>query len=260
MNGTDSDKIICIIQARMGSTRLPGKVLLDLAGEPVLARIIERVKKSKLIDKIIIATSEKKDDDAIAGLGARLGVEIFRGSENDVLDRYYQAAKKYNYKNVVRVTGDCPLIDPEIIDQVIGLYREAGVDYVTNVIPPTFPDGLDTEIFSFAALEKAWREAKLNSGREHVTVYMWQNPGKFKQTHLNNSVDLSAKRWVLDNPEDYEVMKMVYEDLYNKNPKFRMKDLLAWFGLHPEIEDLNKRIGRNEGLAKSLKEDKIIDN
>ncbi|MFA6171600.1 MAG: glycosyltransferase family protein [Patescibacteria group bacterium] len=254
------DKVLCIIQARMGSSRLPGKVLLDLAGEPVLARIIERVKKSKLIDKIIIATSGKKDDDEIDRLGTKLGIDVFRGSENDVLDRYYQVAKHYGYGHIVRVTGDCPLIDPGIIDEVISLYRLEDVDYATNVIPPTYPDGLDAEIFSFAALEKAWREAKLNSGREHVTVYMWQNPGKFKQAHLNNSVDLSAKRWVLDNPEDYEVMKSVYEKLYANNPEFRMKDLLMWFGLHPEIEDLNKKIGRNEGLAKSLKEDKIIDN
>jgi len=250
-----SRKNLCIIQARYNSTRLPGKVLLLLQNKTVLEHILKRVGQAKKIDKVIVATGEKQENDKIADLCKNLEVDCFRGSEDDVLDRYYQAANKYNFSNIVRITGDCPLIDPYIIDKVAELFEKEGLDYATNVIPPTYPDGLDTEIFSFDALKTAWRRAVLKSNREHVTVYLWQNQSLFKQKHLKNNIDLSAKRWTLDNPEDFEVIENVYNNLYPSNPNFRMGDVLKFFSQHPEIEKINFGITRNEGLAKSFKED-----
>lgn len=252
-----SKEILCIIQARTASTRLPNKVLLSLGKKAVLEQIVERVKDSKKIDKIIVATSEKKEDNKIAELCQKIDIDCFRGSENDVLDRYYQAAKHFDFSNIVRITGDCPLIDPEIIDEVIGLFQNEKLDYAANVIPPTFPDGLDAEIFSFEALERAWRETKMKSEREHVTIYMWQNPELFKQKHLNSPIDLSGKRWTLDNPEDYEFINKIYEGLYSAKPKFRLKDVLEFLEANSELEKINQNIKRNEGLEKSLKEDEI---
>lgn len=251
-------KNLCLIQARTGSTRLPGKVLLPLGGKTVIEQVLARASQAKKIDKVILATTDKKEDDALEKICLNAGIECYRGSETDVLDRYYRAARQFAAENIIRLTGDCPLIDPEIIDEVIGLYENSGVDYATNVIPPTFPDGLDTEIFSFVALEKAWREAKLASQREHVTVYIWQHPEIFKQIHLRNDIDLSARRWALDNQEDYEFMKQVFDKLYPVKPDFRLVDLLEFFAKHPEIEKINNMIDRNKGLEKSFKEDKII--
>jgi len=251
------NKNLCLIQARMASTRLPGKVLMDLKGKTVLERLIERVRRAKKIDKIVVATTIDKKDDAIAAVCEKIGVDYFRGSETDVLDRYYQAAKKFGCQNIIRITGDCPLIDPTVVDQVIEFYEQENLDYAANTNPPTYPDGLDTEIFSMAALEKAWREAKLPSNREHVTVYIWQHPELFKQKFLKNAVDLSAKRWTLDNPEDYEFIKKVYDALYPAKPDFTMNDILEFLKANPEIETINQGIARNEGLAKSFKEDEL---
>jgi len=249
--------VAVIIQARMGSTRLPKKVLLNLQGKSVLEHIINRVKKAKKIDKVIVATTIDKEDDRIAELCEKIGIDYYRGSENDVLDRYYQAAKKFGFKNIIRITGDCPLIDPGVIDKVVELYEKENLDYATNIMPPTFPDGLDTEIFSFASLEKAWSEAKLKSNREHVTVYIWQHPDLFKQKHIKNEVDLSDKRWTLDNPEDYEFIKQVYDNLYSSKPDFKTEDILQFLKANPEIEKINQGIKRNEGFEKSLNEDKL---
>lgn len=251
-------KNLCIIQARYGSTRLPGKVLLPLGGKTVIEQVISRTNQVKKIDKIILATTTKKEDNALEQICLKAGTDCFRGSEDDVLDRYYQAAKKFGGKNIIRITGDCSLVDPEIIDKVIDLYEKSGVAYATNVIPPTFPDGLDTEIFSFEVLEKAWRETKMTSQREHVTIFLWQHPEIFKQKHLNNEIDLSAHRWVLDNPEDYEFIKQVFAKLYPVKPNFKLADLLEFFANNPEIEKINNMINRNEGLKKSIREDKII--
>ena len=247
-----------IIQARTDSIRLPNKVLLKLQGKSVLEHIIKRVSEAKKMDKVIVATTSKSENNKIVDVCKKLNIDYFRGSEEDVLDRYYQAAKQFGFSDVIRITGDCPMIDPEIIDQVIGLYQRKNLDYATNVIPPTFPDGLDVEVFSQKVLEKSWKEAKLKSEREHVTVYMWQNPNLFKQNHLKNNTDLSSHRWVLDNPEDYEFMKRVYNKLYPIQPNFRLRDLLKFFSKNPKIEKINEGIKRNEGMEKSFKEDKIL--
>ncbi len=251
-------KNLCIVQAKCGSKRLPRKVLLPLGDKSEIEHVLLRTAQAKKIDKVILATTENKEDNLVALKCVAAGFEVFRGSENDVLDRYYQAAKKFGAENIIRITGDCPLIDPEVVDKVIDLYEKSGVEYATNVIPPTFPDGLDTEIFSFDALEKAWRETKMASEREHVTIYLWRHPEIFKQVHLQNDIDLSSHRWCLDNPEDYEFMKQVFEKLYPAKPNFRLNDLLEFIEANPEIGKVNAMISRNEGLKKSLEEDKII--
>lgn len=251
-------RVAAIIQARMGSSRLPGKVMADICGKPSLWHIVNRLKHVPEIDLVAVATSTNHENDIVEEYCRTELVPCFRGSEDDVLDRYYQAAKKFSLSDIVRITGDCPMIDPEVIDKVIDLYQGEYLDYASNVIPPTFPDGLDAEIFSIKALERTWKETTLKSEREHVTVYMWQNPNLFKQNHLQNKIDLSKRRWTLDEPRDYKFMEETFNRLYPIYPKFRLKDLLKFFDDHPEIEKINNDINRNEGLEKSFKEDNIL--
>jgi spore coat polysaccharide biosynthesis protein SpsF (cytidylyltransferase family) len=250
-------KIICIIQARFNSTRLPGKVLFDLEGKTVLERVVERVSGSSLIDKIIVATTLCEEDSKITRLCSAKGIDTYRGSEEDVLDRYYQAAKLMDAYNIVRITADCPLIDPKIIDKVIKTHLESKADYTSNILKETFPDGQDIEIFNFQALEKAWKNAKLTSEREHVTPFIRNNPGLFKLVNVENKEDLSSQRWTLDENRDYELIKSVYGYFNKKKIDFGMKDILKFIRKHPELEAINAAIARNEGYVKSLKEDKL---
>ena len=180
--------VLAIVQARMDSTRLPGKVLKEVNGKPLIEILFQRLSRSKEIDEIILATSKNLENDRLAETVEKLGFDVFRGSENDVLDRYYQAAKPYSPKAVVRITGDCPIIDPQLVDKVISLYKESNVDYASNTDPPTYPDGLDTEVFSFAVLEAAHRQAEEPFEREHVTPFILAN-GQFKRI---NYVDLDS--------------------------------------------------------------------
>lgn len=250
--------IAAVIQARLGSTRLPGKVLLDLEGKRVLERVIERVKSGNLIDDVIVATTIKKEDLKIVKLCADIGISVYCGSEDDVLDRYYQAARLFKIEHIVRITSDCPLIDPDIIDEVINLHLGEKADYTSNTLKETYPDGEDVEVITFEALRKAWRDSSLASEREHVTPYIRKNPDKFKLANLECSEKLYQKRWTLDNPEDYEFIKIVYKNLYNRNPIFGMGEILEFLNERPEIEKINKMIKRNEGYLKSLKEDKTL--
>lgn len=252
-------KIIAIIQARLGSTRLPGKVMLDLEGKTVLERVIERVKASRLINDVVVATTIEKKDLKIVGLCAANGISVYCGSEDDVLDRYYQAARLVGADRIVRITSDCPLIDPIIIDEVISSHLREKADYTSNGLKETFPDGLDTEVFSFKALKTAWKNAKLKSEREHVTPYIRNNMNIFKLTNFEYKEDLSKKRWTLDNPEDYEFIKNIYANIYFKNHLFGMKEILEFLQNNPEIEKINQNIMRNEGYLRSLKHDEIID-
>lgn len=249
-------KATAIIQARWSSTRLPGKVLLPILGKTILAYVIERVKKAKKINKIIVATTVKCEDEKIARLAQRLKVNTYRGSENDVLDRFYQAARQFRAKHIVRITADCPLIDPEVIDKVIDCYFKSGADYCSNTLEITFPDGQDTEVFSFWALQEAWQNAKLLSEREHVTPYIKKNPERFKLVSVKNEVDLSEKRWTLDTKEDFKFTKAVLEALYPKSSDFTMKDVLRFLEENRHLEEINKHITRDEGYLKSLKEDR----
>ena len=250
--------VIAIVQARMGSTRLPGKVLLNLENQTVLEHVIERVKSSKHIDDVIVATTISKDDLRIVVLCANLGISIYCGSEDDVLDRYYQAAKLFKADNIVRITSDCPVIDPKIIDDAITLHLKNNADYTSNTLNETYPDGEDVEVFTFAALKTAWKNAKLVSEREHVTPYIRNNPDVFKYTSLEYKGNLSQKRWTLDNAEDLEFLRLVYKYLYSKNSLFGMDDILSLIDEKPEIEEINHHIIRNEGYLKSLREDDII--
>ncbi len=247
--------ITAIIQARTGSTRLPNKVLLSLMGKPMLAHVIERVQASQKIEQVILATTTHESDDALADLADSLGVACYRGSENDVLDRYYQAAKLHQASVVVRITGDCPVIDPAVIDRTIGLFESANYAYVNNFLHRTYPDGLDTEVFTFAALETAWQEARLPSEREHVTPYLYKHPEKFPQAGLVQAPDLSYFRWTVDEPVDFEFIQAVYAGLYAQNPLFDMHAITAFLEQNPDLVKLNQSIPTNEGYEKSLRKD-----
>lgn len=237
-------KVVAIIQARMTSTRLPGKVLKTVLEKPLLEYQLERVSRSKLIDEIVVATTINKSDDPIIKLCHKLGVLTYRGSEEDVLSRYYEAAKQFNADVIVRLTSDCPLIDPEIIDQVIKLYitQKDVLDYVSNTLIRTYPRGLDTEVFSFRALQVAYEKARLKSEREHVTAYIYKNPDKFQLKNLSYVRDLSKHRWTVDTKEDLELIKQILESLYTNNQMFTMKDVLCLLDKNPSLFYINAHI------------------
>ena len=250
--------ILAVIQARMGSSRLPGKVLLDLAGRPVLQHGVERVRKSRLIDRVLVATTDRPGDEPIRQFCCEQGIACFGGSETDVLDRYWQAALSAGAgpgDGIVRITADCPLIDPVVIDRVIETFLTSGADYVSNINPPTFPDGLDVEVFKFTVLQVAWQEARLVSEREHVTPYLRNHPEKFSQRNVSHLQDLSALRWTLDEPADYVLLQKVVGTLHEWKPDFHMEDVLRILAEHPQWQELNASFRRNEGYVKSLRQD-----
>ena len=250
----DKRPIVAILQARMGSTRLPGKVMKDICGKPMLWHVVTRLLPSSLLDGIIVATSTHPEDDVIEAWCAEMGFSCFRGSEGDVLDRYYRAALEYNVKTVVRVCADCPLIDPDIVDMVIEEYLEGDYEHVG--IEKSFPHGLDSEVFSFEVLKKAWLEAKLPSEREHVTPYIWKNDKLFKLGSVKHHEDFSHMRWTVDNERDFEFAKAVYEAMECRESVFGMHEVLALLTEKPEIGEINKGGVRGEGYLKSLKEDR----
>lgn len=251
-------KTIAIIQARMGSTRLPGKIMMDLAGKPDLERVLERVKLAKTVDEVWLATTDHKQDDVVAQWAKSKNQFVFRGSEEDVLDRFYQTAQLAKADVGVRITADCPLIDPTIIDSVVKKLIEEGTDYCSNVHPATFPQGLDIEVFTFSALEKAHKESQLKSEREHVTPYIWKHPEIFKLANVVHQPDLSVHRWTLDHPEDYEFLKRVFEELIKQNIFGSLEEVLAIVDEHPTWAQINQKHSRGEGYTKSLKEDGIF--
>lgn len=251
-------KATAIIQARFSASRLHGKVLLKILDKTVLEYVIERVQMAKMVDDVIVATTTKEEDSKIADLASRINIKVYRGSEDDVLDRYYQAAKMFNIKHIARITADCPLIDPDIIDSVSERYFDSGADYCSNTLEISFPDGQDVEVFSFAALEHAWKKADLLSEREHVTPFMTKHPEIFKLESYKNKTDLSDKRWTLDEKKDYEFIKSVIGELYPKKPDFRINDILSLLKRNPHLEEMNKNIERNEGYQKSLKNDRKV--
>ncbi|MFA7252982.1 MAG: glycosyltransferase family protein [Patescibacteria group bacterium] len=250
---------IAMIQARTGSTRLPKKVLLKLGGKTVLEQVIERVQRSRSIDEAMVVTTLSINDLAIVKLCAELGIRVFCGSEADVLDRFYQAAKILKPQNIVRVTADCPLIDPDIIDLVVLEHKKNKNDYTSNVLEETFPDGQDNEVITMAALEQAWNGSNLLSEREHVTLYIRNNPDIFKLGSVRSKVDYSRKRWTLDTRADYNFLVEIYNKLHSGNHVFGMRDILDLLEKNPELEKININIDRNEGLKKSLLVDKIMD-
>ncbi len=252
-------RITALLQARTSSTRLPGKVLLPVLGVPMILRQVERIQRSSVIDRLIVVTSTDDSDEELALLCSRNNIDCFRGSLNDVLDRYYQAAKQDSSQHLVRLTADCPLTDPELIDQVIQYYAEGEFDYVSNAIEPTFPDGLDVEVFRFSCLEEAWKEARLPSQREHVTPFIYRQPEKFKIGHFKARNDLSHFRWTVDEPEDFILIERIYAALYASNPEFTTRDVLKLLVEKPELQVLNQAIMRNEGMLESLKQDRTVE-
>lgn len=254
-------KYLAMIQARCGSTRLPQKVLMDLCGKPLLQRMIERVKRSKKIDEVMVVTSIDKSNLPVLRLCAELGVRAGVGSEDDVLDRYYQTAKLLKPEYVIRLTGDCPCIDPELIDFAISQIEE-DTDYCSNTLVPTFADGLDLEIIRYGALERAWREARHSFEREHVTQYIVRHPELFNQKNIvSPGGDFSERRWTVDEPEDLDVVRQIYEYFFyeEKREDFHYKDILRFMESHPEISAVNGKYRRNEGLQKSIDEDMLVE-
>ncbi len=249
--------ILAIVQARVSSSRLPGKVLKPIMGKPMIIHELERLQRSKRIDKIVLATSREESDDALADVVAKSGVDVYRGSLDDVLDRYYQCAKEYSPEHVVRITGDCPVIDWRVVDTVIDKHLAEGTDYTNET--NRFPDGLDTEVFLFSALEIAWKQANLMSEREHVTLYIKNHPESFKIGKLDSELDLGQMRWTVDEPRDFEFIRQVFEELYPIKPDFAMQDILQLLERRPELLAVNQGIQRNEGLLKSLREDKKLE-
>lgn len=235
--------IAVITQARVGSTRLPGKVMKKILGKTVLIHDLDRIKEMETINKIIVATTDLDEDNIIPKTVEKYdkGVGIFRGSKDDVLDRYYNASKEFNVDVIIRITSDCPLIDPKPSDLVVETFLKNDCDYCCNNMPRTYPLGLDTEVFSFEALERAWREAKMPYEREHVTPYIRENPDKFKMINVRNNVDLSHLRWTLDYPEDFEFITEIYKRLYPKKKIFYMEDILKILESEPNLIDINKR-------------------
>ena len=250
-------KILAILQARMSSSRLPGKILKPILGKPMLTLQIERVLRARCIDSLIVATSTDPSDNPVEELCQDLGVECFRGSLDNVLDRYFQAAKHYKAQNLVRLTGDCPLADPDVIDEAIQYFLDHDFDYVTNGgDEPTFPDGLDVEVLKFSALKAAWENATQPSDIEHVTPYITKQPEEFKLGVFKGHPDRSHMRWTVDAPRDFEFVYRVYQELYPVNPQFGTDDILDLLQRKPEIGQINSDIERNEGLKKSLAIDK----
>lgn len=239
----------------MDSSRLPGKVMTDICGMQMLARVIQRVEKARLIDLIMVATSTASPDDEIKLLCDEMGIPCFRGSLHDVLDRYYRAAVQCNADAIVRITADCPLIDPLVMDKVIEVFSTGNFDYVSNTIKCTYPDGLDTEVFHISALERAWREARLQSEREHVTPYIYNHPELFRLLNVSCAKDLSELRWTVDEPPDLEFVRSIYSLMGESI--FNLEDVLRLLNQFPKLSQMNREIKRNEGYLKSLQQDMI---
>jgi spore coat polysaccharide biosynthesis protein SpsF (cytidylyltransferase family) len=253
------ERIGGIIQARMGSTRLPGKMLIDITGKPLIQHVIDRVSQSKRIEKLILATTDNPRDAVLVDFAKENLLDFFIGSEKDVLDRFYQAAKTFNIKIIVRITPDDPFKDPEVIDKAVEIFLngKGELDYVTNTLPPTYPIGLDIEVFSFYALEKAWKEAKKTSEREHVTPYIWKHPEIFRIKNFGLEKDLSYLRWTLDDDRDSQFTREVYQRLYPKKRFFLMEDILELLNLYPALVKINEREEKYEGYLKSLEKDRL---
>ncbi len=242
VQGRPKPRAVAIVQARMGSTRLPGKVLKELAGEPVLARVVQRLSRATQIDEVVVATTQESQDDVLAETCSSRGWHCFRGSEQDVLDRYYQAARQHRADIVVRITSDCPLIDPGIVDALVFALRlDPIADYATNTLAPrTYPRGLDVEVMTFDALAKAWREACAPAEREHVTPYLYRNPASFRLRGLWNDTDYSALRWTVDTEEDLALVRLIYDHF--KTDTFTWQDALRVVSDHPEWSEINSQI------------------
>jgi glutamate-1-semialdehyde aminotransferase/spore coat polysaccharide biosynthesis protein SpsF (cytidylyltransferase family) len=242
--------VVAIVQARMGSTRLPGKSLAEICGRPMLWHVVARARRSRLVNKVVVATTDQAADDPIALMCRDEEIPCFRGSEDDVLDRFYRAAQAHSADVVVRITADCPLIDPEVIDEIVSRFKQSDCDYVSNTIRYTFPDGLDTEVFSFEALERAWREARKPSEREHVTPYL--RTGRFRRTNVEShaTAGVDHQRWTVDLPSDLEFVRGIYGE-FTGNINFGFRDVLELLRRRPDLATQTETVS-NQGYYRSL--------
>lgn len=240
LNENNNSLTDCILQARMGSTRLPGKVLLSIdESHKIIEFLINQLNQAR-INRLIIAIPDNKENDVLEEYLEKLNVICFRGDESDVLDRYYQCAKRFSLKHIIRLTGDNPLIDPEVVNLAIKKYHVSECDYLTNSINRTFPYGTEVEIFSFNSLESAWKNAKKKSEREHVTPYFYDNPDKFNIKHLTQSVDHSKFRYTVDQEEDFLLVKQIVKKI--KNRPIVTKDIIEILNNNPEIQKINSKV------------------
>ncbi|WP_375417216.1 cytidylyltransferase domain-containing protein [uncultured Hymenobacter sp.] len=257
--------MLTLIQARRGSSRLPDKVRLALCGQPLLVRQVERVRRARLVGQVAVITTQERSDDALADLCEQHQIPCFRGSSQDLLDRHYQAARHFGETGgVVKIPSDCPLIDPAVIDRVLGFYleTEGQFDFVSNLHPATYPDGNDVEVMSLAALETAWREAQRPLEREHTTPFFWENSGRFRlanvawQTGLDYSM---SHRFTIDYPADYEFIRAIYEALFPANPAFGLADILDLLTQRPDLYALNAQYAGVNWYRNHLDELKTVD-
>jgi spore coat polysaccharide biosynthesis protein SpsF len=237
-------RIVAIIQARMGSTRLPGKVLLDIFGQTMLSRVVNRVRQAASLDEVIVATSDANSDDKIEQACRELHVNVFRGNEADVLDRFYQASLFCKADVIVRITADCPLIEPTIIDEVVSAFLGSNVDYASNVLVRTYPRGLDVEVMNFSALATAWQKADKAYQRAHVTPYFYENANFFNLLSITGSLDYSCYRWTVDTDEDMQFIRRVYRALGRDD--FDWLDVIELCKKEPELTELNRQIKQKE--------------
>ncbi len=237
--------IVAIIQARVGSTRFLNKVFAPLVGKPFIWHVVERLKYSRKINKILIATTLNKNDDTLAQWAIDNLIEYYRGSEENVLERFYKAAVFTQARIIVRITADDPFKDATIIDRAIGIMETEDLDFVFNNNPPTFPEGLDTEVFTFKALEEAYKNATEEFDKEHVTQYFYKHPDNFRQRNFENSRNISFLRWTVDTEDDYTMVAKIYDSLYKENSVFLMDDILAFLKKNPEIARINSEVPRS---------------
>jgi spore coat polysaccharide biosynthesis protein SpsF len=248
-------KIVAVVQARMGSSRLPGKVLAGILGKPALWHIVNRLQSCRTLDEIVIATSTNSADKAILDFARENNIPAYAGSENDLVDRIYRTARKFKADAIVRITADCPLADPAIVDKVTSFYLEgkSGYDYVSNIHPPTYPDGLDTEIFSSAALQRVRQEVTDPFWREWITMNFSKHPEKYRLANIENPTELSHLRWTVDYQEDLDLIREIYKCLYRPDRVFLMEDVLKLFEENPRLIEVNAGHIRNEAYSEALK-------
>ena len=250
-------KTVAIIQARMGSSRLPGKVLRTVAGEPMLAHIVERVRAAAGVDQVVVATSDRAVDESIRTFCKSRAIDCFAGDEQDVLDRFYRAAVMHGAERVIRITADCPLADPELISELIRYFEAGQFDHVGVATGAgalfleggRYPDGYDAECMRMSALEKAWREATAPTDREHVTPYLWRQPKLFRLDTLKSPVDYSSLRLTVDNEDDFRLIGQIYQDLYRRDRHFLLADVIGWLEQHPDLAAMNSHHVGQEGYA-----------
>jgi spore coat polysaccharide biosynthesis protein SpsF (cytidylyltransferase family) len=245
-------RLVAVVQARASSTRFPGKVLADLGGKPLLRRLLDRLRRSRQVAEVVVATSTLADDDQVAALAEEASLAVVRGPLDDVLERFRIAADRHRADAVVRITGDCPLVDPELVDTVAQLFRSSSADYVSNVSPPTYPDGLDVEVIARGALERAAAEATRSTDREHVTLFIARQPDRFPHLNFTNDVDLSELRWTVDYPEDLDFVRAVFAAFPGREEAFGYREVVVALETQPGLRALMPTLPRNEGLAESL--------